>query len=203
MQSAGRRLAPGLALALLALIASSALAEPPKNGLAPHAAENVPAVPHPADEPAPIIDTNSPEAPPSTYDRTRAVDGTLPEVPESLVGQLFKTVFALAAVCGFIYLLFRWGPARLLLQVKTGRGGKFVRIVERVPVDQRSSLLVIDVSGERLLISSGEGGMRVLTRMDPAGSVVDVPLSQPSKPFRSFIDIVRPKPSSEDDNAPK
>jgi flagellar biogenesis protein FliO len=161
-------------------------------------------VPTPSPGPPPVIDDSAATPPPSAYDRARGVETSLPEPPESVIGQLFKTVVALAAVCGLIYLLFRWGPAKMLLQVQAGsRGGKLVKVVERVAIDQRSSLLVVDISNERLLIGTGEGGMRVLARMDPNGSIVDIPLSQPSKSFRSLIDIVRPKPSNEDDHAPK
>ena len=158
----------------------------------------------------PALDHDTP--PPSAYDRQRELEGTMPEATETLTGQLFKTVLALGAVVGLIYLLFRFGPAKWLLAAQTGRTGKLVRVVERVALNQKSSLVVVEIGGERLLIGDGDGGPRLLTRVDRAAAtsgrdevsdaIADAAQSRPAKPFRSLIDIIRPKPP-EDDNAPK
>lgn len=124
------------------------------------------AAPSPADgkeaAPQPRVEA---EPPPSAYDRARAEKGEAPET-ESMGGQLIRTVLALAGVVGLIYLLFKIGLGRLL-QGGAIRPGRTVKVLERVPVDARHALVVVELpSGERLLLGSSEHGMSVLTRLE-------------------------------------
>jgi flagellar biogenesis protein FliO len=83
----------------------------------------------------------------------------------SFVLMLFQTLLALAFVCGLAYALFRWVLPRL--QGVTGAGaGSMVRIVDRVGLDTRKSLYVIEVAGRWLLVASSESGVQLISELD-------------------------------------
>ena len=84
----------------------------------------------------------------------------------SFVLMLFQTLLALAFVCGLAYALFRWVLPRL--QGFSGAGGNnsMVRIVDRVGLDARKSLYVIEVAGRWLLVASSESGVQLISELD-------------------------------------
>ncbi len=138
------------------------------------------------------------EPPPSAYDRARKDGGELPET-SSLVGQLLKTMLALAFVCGIIWVIFKFGAARLLPGATGPRDGRLVRVVERVLVDQKSSLLIIDVGPDRMLLGCAEGGINLITKLGASQPPTDTTRGGPPG-FRAVLDAFSPKKSSEDDN---
>lgn len=76
---------------------------------------------------------------------------------------LLQTLLALGLVCGLAYALFRW----VLPRLNTVRMGQsMVRIVDRVPLEARRSLYVIEVAGRWLLISSSESGVQLLSELE-------------------------------------
>jgi flagellar biogenesis protein FliO len=90
------------------------------------------------------------------------------EDPESIGWSLVRTVLLLLAVLASIYLTLNVGLRRLMgLQgIAVGRKS-LVSVVERVPLDQRRSLLVLKAADEYLLVgSSGEGGLQLLSKLD-------------------------------------
>jgi flagellar biogenesis protein FliO len=90
------------------------------------------------------------------------------EDPESIGWSLVRTVLLLLAVLASIYLTLNVGLRRLMgLQgIAVGRKS-LVSVVERVPLDQRRTLLVLKAADEYLLVgSSGEGGLQLLSKLD-------------------------------------
>lgn len=79
---------------------------------------------------------------------------------------LAETLVALAAVCLLALVLLRWGLRRLGAPGSSG-GGR-IRVLERVAVDPRRSLLLVEVGARVLLVGTGEGPMSVLAEIDPA-----------------------------------
>jgi flagellar protein FliO/FliZ len=79
---------------------------------------------------------------------------------------LFETLVALAAVCLLALVALRWGLRRLGVPGNT-EGGR-IRVLERVAIDPRRSLLLIEVGGKVLLVGAGDGPMAVLADIDPA-----------------------------------
>lgn len=77
---------------------------------------------------------------------------------------LVQTLLALGLVCGLAYVLFRWVLPRL--QHVSGMGGSMVRIVDRVGLDARKSLYVIEVAGRWLLVASSEAGVQLISELD-------------------------------------
>lgn len=83
----------------------------------------------------------------------------------SFLLMLVQTVLALGLVCGLAYALFRWVLPHLT-QVSGGAPGSMVRIVDRVRLDTRKSLYVIEVAGRWLLVASSESGVQLISELD-------------------------------------
>lgn len=78
---------------------------------------------------------------------------------------LLQTLLALAAVCILAWVVLRWSARRGL---GLGRPGR-VRVLERVPLDGRRSLYLIEIGERVLLIGAGEGGApALLAELDPS-----------------------------------
>lgn len=89
------------------------------------------------------------------------------EDPESLGWALVRTVVLLLAVLASIYLTLNVGLRRLMgLQGIAAGRQPLVSVVERVPLDQRRSLLVLKAADEYLLVGSAEGGLQLLSKLD-------------------------------------
>jgi flagellar biogenesis protein FliO len=108
-------------------------------------------------------------------------------------------MFALAVVIAIIWVIFKLGAARLLPGAMGPRDGRIVRIIERVLVDQKNSLLVIDVGPDRMLLGVTEGGINVLTKLGASQPPSDTTRGGPAG-FRAVLDAISPKKPSEDDN---
>ncbi|MBX3274555.1 MAG: flagellar biosynthetic protein FliO [Sandaracinaceae bacterium] len=66
---------------------------------------------------------------------------------------LLQTLLALAAVCILAWVVLRWSARRGL-----GHGtGRRVKVLERVPLDGRRALYLVEVGGRVLLLGAGEG----------------------------------------------
>ncbi len=101
---------------------------------------------------------------------------------------LLQTLAALVAVCVLAYVVLRHGLARAY---GAGRGGGAMRIVERLPLDARRSLVLVAV-GERLyLVGTGDGAAPSLLGEVPKDAVPEAPAPEPRKRFRDLIDPPR------------
>jgi flagellar protein FliO/FliZ len=77
---------------------------------------------------------------------------------------LLQTLLALAAVCILAWVVLRWSARRGL---GTGRGR--VRVLERVPLDARRALYLVQIGERVLLVGAGEGGApSLLAELDPS-----------------------------------
>ena len=117
--------------------------------------------------------------------------------PEEInFGMLFlRMLIFLGLVLVLIYILLR-KVLPLLIQVP-GQGNRTVKILERVALDQKRSLLVVEVQQKVYLIGAAEGQINVLMELDRekmASSVV-VPQKPPS--FQEILKrtFSRSKPS--------
>ena len=138
----------------------------------------------PATEAAPAAPAAAPTTvlPGSDLEDTFSSPPLPPEDPESLGWSLVRTVLLLLAVLASIYLTLNVGLRRLMgLQgVAVGRK-QLVTVVERVPLDQRRVLFVLKAADEYLLVGSGEGGLQLLSKLDPqAVERIQAERSQPS-----------------------
>jgi len=145
-------------LALLSLAADAVAAQTPTGG-APGA---------PAHE-APAVDLEAEEPPPSTWDR-RQKDEEPPHSEErGLLNQLGRTLLALLIVVALIYGAGKFAMARLGNARFAGRGGDAMRVVERLQLDPKHALFLIELKDRpTLLVSSGETGVALLKELPAA-----------------------------------
>ena len=85
----------------------------------------------------------------------------------SFLWMLIQTLIALAVVCGLAYLLFRIVLPRFTF---TGSANSMVRIVDRVSIDARKSLLIVEVADKWLLIAVSDNGVQTVAELDAAAA---------------------------------
>lgn len=76
---------------------------------------------------------------------------------------LLETLLALGLVCGLAYLVFRLMLPRL---TTIRASNSMVRVVDRVGLDARKSLYVVEVAGRWLLIGASEAGVHLVSELD-------------------------------------
>ena len=76
---------------------------------------------------------------------------------------LLQTIFALALVCGLAYLIFRVILPRLTVNFGTNN---MVRVVDRIGLEARKSLYVIEVAGKWMLVASSENGVQFIAELN-------------------------------------
>ncbi len=67
---------------------------------------------------------------------------------------LLQAVIALVLVSGLAFVTLRWAKQRGLGLAR----GKLLKVEERVPLDLRNALVVVQVDGRRLLLATSETG---------------------------------------------
>lgn len=81
----------------------------------------------------------------------------------SFLWMLVQTVFALLLVCGLAYLIFRVILPRLAVNYGSNN---MVRVVDRIGLDARKSLYVIEVAGKWMLVASSENGVQLISELN-------------------------------------
>ena len=76
---------------------------------------------------------------------------------------LVQTVIALGFVCGLAYVIFRVVFPRLNA---VQQGSSMMRVVDRIWLDQRKNLYVIEVAGRWFLVASSEAGVQLVSELD-------------------------------------
>jgi flagellar protein FliO/FliZ len=66
------------------------------------------------------------------------------------------------------WLTLNVGLRKLMGIRPVSRGAPLVTVLERVPLDQKRSLFVIQAANEVLLVGGGDGGLTLISKMDPA-----------------------------------
>jgi flagellar protein FliO/FliZ len=98
----------------------------------------------------------------------RSFPGADDEEPESLAGTLFRTLLVLGVVVGLVYVSLNYGLRKMMgLRGVGASGGGMVKVVERIPLDAKRSLFVVEAAGEYLLVGGGEEGLSLISRLNP------------------------------------
>ena len=84
--------------------------------------------------------------------------------PPSLGAALAQTLLTLAAVCALAWWALRWVSRRGVGRSPAG----VITVVDRVALDPRRSLFVVRVAGKALLLGGSDGGLALLSELDPA-----------------------------------
>lgn len=113
-------------------------------------------------------------------------------LPSGYGAALVQTLVSLLAVSLLAWLILRWGARR---GFALGGRGKHVKVVERVPLDPRRTLYVIEVGGKVLLLGAGDGASpTLLTELTPAS--IDTATSPASPSFADVLSKLRGKSPS-------
>lgn len=115
----------------------------------------------------------------------------------SLFASFIQMLFALVAVIGLILATY-YGANRLMKSMPgISVQGKYIRLVETRALGPGKALLLIEVSGEYLLLSSSEKNISFLKKIDMLEEIeiLDEPFDK--KTFLSFLQRSKPsKPSA-------
>jgi flagellar biogenesis protein FliO len=114
-----------------------------------------------------------------------------PEIPKSeppeLVGEelnlgwtLVRTVAVLGMVIMLVYLTLNVG-LRKLLGIKPPVGTAIVTVLERVALDQKRALFVVEAAGEVLLVGGSDHNLSLISKLD-AAEVAKLRAAKPSQP---------------------
>ncbi len=109
---------------------------------------------------------------------------TEPELPGGYGIALLQSLLALMAVCILAWVLLRWASRRGL-----GTGsGKRVKVIERISLDARRSLYLVEIGGKVLLLGAGDGASpTLLAELDPDA----IPEPEPGKKFADVLARLR------------
>ncbi len=126
----------------------------------------------------------------------------LPGPSESLAGALVRMLLVLALVLALVYLTLNFGLRRLMRGVAGSQA--LVQVHERVPLDPKKSLYLVEAAGEYLLLGAGDGPIPLLTRIDPEKAREWMAKrAAPSKlAFRPFWERLSVKPPEPPASAP-
>lgn len=100
-----------------------------------------------------------------------------------LLGPIFKTMLMLAIVLGIAYLTLHKGLGKLIARQNLGRR---IKVVERVALDPRRALFLVELDGKQLLLGAGEGGVVLIKEMGTGAA--DKPAS-----FAEALEAQRPE----------
>lgn len=163
---------PGFLLFISLTSAPLALAEEPAVMAAPVVAPAPPPGPAPHDEAGRLAE---PEIP-----RSEPPDLAAEEL--NLGWTLARTMVVLAMVVALAYLTLNVGLRRLL-GIRTAVGTSVVTVLERVSLDQKRSLFVVEAGGEVLLIGGGDSTLTLIAKLDRA-EVEKAKASTPASPVQ-------------------
>ncbi|MBK6689912.1 MAG: FliO/MopB family protein [Deltaproteobacteria bacterium] len=130
----------------------------------------------PAPSPTPTASSAAPADPRQRsiieeYERveaqTRAENASREESP-GFGAAFFQMVMVLAGVVALAYLIL----AKLLPKVMRIEAPiaprRLLTVIDRLPLDQRRSIMVLKMAGQYFLIGAGDGGIELLSRLDAA-----------------------------------
>lgn len=103
-----------------------------------------------------------------------------PTRERSLAGAFLQMILVLGAVCLLAYLLLGKVLPRLLKIDPPAAPHRIMQVVDRMPLDQRRSIMIIRIGDGYYLVGASEGGISLLSRLD-ANDVAQA-LSQPKSP---------------------
>lgn len=114
------------------------------------------------------------------------------ERPGGYGAMLFKMVLALAITCILAFVILKWGMRKLVNH--TGQDAQ-MRVLARLPIEPRRSVIVVKVSGRTLVLGSSESGVELLTELhgaDAASFVEDHAKKSHQKRAFSLPEAVTP-----------
>ncbi|MCB9648049.1 MAG: flagellar biosynthetic protein FliO [Deltaproteobacteria bacterium] len=100
----------------------------------------------------------------------------------SMGGALVQMFFVLGAVIILVYLLLGKLLPKVLKIPMPGQQPRMMRVVDRLPIDQRRSILVVAVGDDYFMVGASEGGINLISRLDAQSVQQAAGAAQPSGP---------------------
>jgi flagellar biogenesis protein FliO len=143
-------------------------------------------VKEPAVAPPPPVLSPTPTIGPTEKDGLRPPMGPPLNVSD-LIWPMLKTFLMLGVVLAIAYLTLHKGLGKL---VERQTAGKRVKVVERIGLDQRRSLYLIDIDGQQMLLGASDHG--VVHLRDVASKSPTPPTAPESRPnlMTRFTDVL-------------
>lgn len=105
------------------------------------------------------------------YERAEAETRAPQSAPEDSHGfgvAFLQMLLVLGGVVAMAYLLLaKFLPKLMRIEPPTAPR-RLLTVVDRLPLDQRRSIMVLKMAGQYFLIGAGEGGIELLSRLDAA-----------------------------------
>lgn len=98
---------------------------------------------------------------------------------------LLRTFFFLALVCLLIYFLLRKVLPRIVQL--PGLRNRTVKIIERLPLDQKKSLVVVEIQDKAFLLGCSENSINILMELDREKIEVKPPVPPGAVNFDSVL----------------
>jgi flagellar protein FliO/FliZ len=106
-----------------------------------------------------------------------------------LLAPLFKTLLMLGVVLAIAYLTLHKGLGKLVARQNEGRR---VKVVERVALDPKRALYLVEIDGKQMLLGSGEHGVVHIKDLD-AGDAAPALRGVPGEKNVRFADALEEK----------
>jgi flagellar biogenesis protein FliO len=103
----------------------------------------------------PVVDVTT-APPPPPLDPVEVPPAFQAEDAGSFLWSFVKSMLMLGVVLALIYLVLHKGVGRLVMRAQMGRR---MRVVERIALDQRRALYLVEVDGQEVLLAGSEGGV--------------------------------------------
>lgn len=101
---------------------------------------------------------------------------------------LLRTFFFLGLVCLLIYFLLRKVLPRVVQM--PGIRNRTVKIIERLPLDQKKSLVVVEIQDKAFLLGCSENSINILMELDREKFEIKPPAAAPEGPG-SFDNVLK------------
>ncbi len=114
-----------------------------------------------------------------------------PVAPSGGAALLLQTLFVLAGVCVLAYAVLRWGLKRFV--APDGASGGAMRVVARLPLEPRRSIIVVDVAGRNIVLGSTEAGFQSLGELsqEEAARLATTPKDRSFRDILGSLDVSR------------
>lgn len=85
---------------------------------------------------------------------------------KSLGGAIVQMIVVLGGVVLLVYLVLGKLLPKLLRVPTPGGRPRLMRLVDRLPIDQKKSLIIVAIGEDYFLVSAADGGMELISRLD-------------------------------------
>ena len=113
------------------------------------------------------IDLESANPPSTRYDKATTTNTGRALEEKSLLAEIGRMLLGLLFVVALIYLVGRLGLSRLTA-LRTGISGQHLKLIERLQLDTKNSIFLVEVNEEtQLLLGGSEGNLRLISHLPP------------------------------------